>query len=857
MKNRTVRSSRRPRKRGTARLFVLGAAFAASTAVGARTVTPAYGQPVQAGAAQSSERVSFDIQAGTIGAVAVAFEAATGISLALANDAIRDLPSPGIRGTFTPQQALDRMLSGTGVGFAFTGDRVVTLDLRTSEFVAVEGRLPEVASPKFTEPLVNTPQSIVVIPSQVFSQQNARNLTDVLRNTPGITFDAGENGFAAGTSNFSLRGFDTSGSVFIDGARDSGNYFRDVFNVEQVEVAKGPADDNGRGSAGGYVNLATKSPLAESFEHASVGYGFDARDSDHRPRMTLDVNRQVNGGTAVRLNALWQDGGVPGRVVAENGSWGLAPSVAFGLDGATRLVLAYQHVEQDNVPDWGVPGALIEGMNNYDPDAGGEANRARFYGHASDYDEVSAGAAGARLEHDVSPSLRLTNQTRWSRTDREALYTLPTGYTAATRVATTQRQGFTRENTAVSNMTNLGATVGAGSLRHALSAGLEISREESSANRYPTNGILGNPGTTPIDNPDPNRALTGFVGLVPVQTSDVKIDTVAAYLHDTVQFNPRWQATGGFRIERYGVTLESKTAAGAPQGPDGYDRSDTTVSGKAGLVFKPSDEGSVYGAVGMATLPPASYLSNPDISRDGNNAFPGWNAGPNSATSKVQRSTNYELGTKWNVFDERLSASAALFRTERRNIAMAGTVDGVPNTFAGYGRQVIRGIELSAAGQVTPEWSVFGGLLVMDSERRHGAAVDAARLAANPGDYGSRTSTNGDELAFTPNVAANLWTTYRLPVGLTVGGGLKHVGDAYLGRPDNAERIIPNGHAGELPAYTVLDLMAAYEVNQRLTLRFNIDNLADRFYAVSSNWPGRRVSLGPARAFILSTDVRF
>lgn len=727
--------------------------------------------------------------------------------------------------------------------------------------VAVQSqRNREVSSPKFTAPLVDTPQTIAVIPRQLFDQQGAQNLTEVLRNTPGITFNAGENGFATGMSNFSLRGFDTSGSVFIDGARDSGNYFRDIFNVEQVEIAKGPAGDNGRGGAGGYVNIATKSPRAENFGSATASYGFDEHASIDRKRATVDVNQSLDGnvkGAAIRLNALWQDGGIAGRDHAEKNSWGLAPSVIFGLGQPTRAMLSYQHLAQSDVPDWGVPGALIAGMIGYDASSRGEANRSRFYGHASDYDDVTSDSALARIEHDLSPTLRLSNQTRWSQTEREAIYTVPTGYTAATRLATTQRQAYHRDNTAVSNLTNLAAGFEAGSLRHSLSTGLEITREESSAHRYVTNGALGDPGSTPIDNPNPQRALTGFVGLVPLQTSAVEVGTIAAYAYDTVQLNPQWQLTGGLRVEKYSVDIDSNTAAGAPQGPDGFDRSDTTVSGKIGVAFKPAKNASLYAAVGVSALPPASFLSNPDISRDGDNAFPGWSAGQNSASSKVQRSTNYEVGAKWNFAGNRLTTSAALFRTERHNIATGGTVAGIANTFAGYAEQVTQGLELGATGQLTRDWSVFGGLLFMESERRHSAAVDAARRAANPADYGTRTSTNGDELAFSPKVSANLWTAYRFPLGLTLGGGFQHVGDSWVGRPDDAERIIPNGIAGKLPSHTVFNAVASYEVNKTLTLRLNLDNLTDEFYAASSNWPASRVAPGAARSFLLSVEYRF
>jgi catecholate siderophore receptor len=535
----------------------------------------------------------------------------------------------------------------------------------------------------------------------------------------------------------------------------------------------------------------------------------------------------------------------------------LAPSLAFGLQGATRFSVGYQLVDQNDRPDWGVPGSLMEGMINYDPAAGGDRYRDRFYGHRSDYDDVLSHAVVGRFEHDLSFNLRLRNVTRWSDTDREALYTVPNNYDPENLLATTQRQAYVRDNGSLSNLTNLESTFETGGLRHTLIAGFEATADNSMANRYPTNNELGNPGPTPISNPDPDRPLAGFVGLIPGETADIDLSTVGTYLYDTVQLSRKWLVNGGFRVERYGVSIDSRTAAGEPQGPDGYDRTDVTVGAKAGLVFKPVDRGSFYASISSAPLPPASFLSTPDISREGDNAFPGWEGGPNNAASDVQRATNLELGTKWNVHDDRLTLTAAAFRTKRSNIAMAGTVDGESNTFAGYGEQVLRGVELGATGSLTRAWSIYGGMLLMDSERRHGPEVDAARIAANPGDYGPATTTNGDELAFTPHFSANLWTTYEMPFGLTLGGGVRARTASYVGRTDNHQRIIPNGTTGKLPGFTVLDLMASYRVNRNFTLRFNADNITDHFYPLSSNWPARRIFLGPARNFRISTDVSF
>lgn len=717
----------------------------------------------------------------------------------------------------------------------------------------------EPTSPKLTAPLADTPQTVSVIPQEVFNQQGAQNLTEVLRNTPGITFNAGENGFSTGLSNFSLRGFDTSGSVFIDGVRDSGNYNRDVFNLEQVEVIKGPAADNGRGSAGGYVNLVTKTPHRDSTQDFTLSYGFDGEDSEERVRGTLDINQPLSDTTALRVNALWQDGGMPGRAVAEQNSWGIAPSLAFGLGTENRFVLAFQHLEQDDVPDWGVPAALIKDMDRYDPTLDAESLRDNFYGLRSDFDDVSASSAFARFEHDFAPGLTLSNQLRWSQTERDAVYTVPTGYDAAARTVTTQRQAYARENRTLSNLTNVSASFATGGIQHQLSAGLELSREESQAQSFPTQTNPGTDAPISIFNPDTRRA--GAWDLDATQRSEVDIRTIAAYVYDTLELNDRWQLTGGLRVERYTVEIDNVSAAGAPQGPDGYDVSETTVGGKLGIVYKPAENGSLYGAVGVSSLPPGSFLSNADISRDGDNAFPGWSNGLNSEGAKVQRSINYEIGTKWELFDHRLLTTAAVFRTQRENVAITGRDPRFtplpPVALMGYGEQIVQGLELGVTGALSEVWSVFGGVVFMDSERKHSALLDEARRLANPTDYGTALRTNGDELAFTPEVTANVWTTYRLPMGLTVGGGARYVGSSWLGRPDDAERIIANGVFGKLPSYVVVDAIVTYDVSPSIALRLNVQNLTDELYAVSTNWPGQRVLLGPSRSFLLSADVRF
>ena len=703
-------------------------------------------------------------------------------------------------------------------------------------------------SKKATAEVKNTPKTVTVIPEEVIEEQGARTLTEVLRNTPGITFDAGENGFSTSTNNFKMRGFDGSGNVFVDGARDSGSYARDTFNVEQVEVVKGAAAENGRGGPGGYVNMATKTPTLENFVKGEAEVAFDEYGTDPRKRSTFDVNRVV-GDFAVRFNGMVEHGGVMGRDLAEAKAWGLAPSIAYGLGTDFRAILAYEHLERRDRPDWGVPGAMIKDTFRYDPVAA-TARRDAYFGLRSDFDNVTSDSLLARLEYDINDRVTISNQTRWSRVDREARYVVPTGYNAGTQEVTSQTHMYDRVNSTVTNQTNLSAEFETGSWKHNVAAGIELTRETSDAFRFGTF----NPPNTPIFNPDPDRHPGA--AFTPTQRNDIEIDTIAAYVYDTIELNEQWLLNGGLRAERYEVGISSKTMAGASTWAlDGYNESETSLGGNIGLVYKPTPDGSIYASYGLSTLPPGSFLSNPDISRTDDNAFPGFVDG-----AKPVQSHNYELGVKWDVLNGGLSLGAALFRTEKHNVPWVGRDIGEPaDSLKGYGKQIVQGVELSVAGKVTDVWSVFGGVAFMKSERKHDPILDFYRKngTSGAGDYGAATSTVGDELAFTPKVTANLWSTYDINEKLTIGGGIQYVGSSWLGRPDDAIRVIPNGSFGKLPAYFLAHAMVSYNVNDNFKLRLNVDNLFNETYAVSTNWNGTRATLGAPRTFRFSASVSF
>ena len=383
-------------------------------------------------------------------------------------------------------------------------DAPVKLDAVT--VADTQGKL--LASPKFTEPLRDTPQTIVVVPKLVIEQQGATSLSDVLRNTPGITFAAGEGGNVASGDSFFMRGFDASGNIFIDGVRDTGAYSRDVFNLEQVEIAKGPAGaDNGRGGTSGYINLASKTPHLETIRSGTLLVG-----TAGQRRATLDLSEPlaITGlkGAGVRVAAMWQQGGVSGRDEIENKSWGVAPSLALGPGTPTRVTVAASFQRIDNLPDSGLPIVALPTGTLY-PAGLAAPTRAvsqeNFYGLASDFDRTSVESLTARVEHDFNRELRASNQTRLARNDRDALNTYiqsaavtastfaaattppnpatgapPASYVSYDPVAATitpRRIRTQQENEILSNQTNLTALFTTGLIAHSASGGLEFSRE--------------------------------------------------------------------------------------------------------------------------------------------------------------------------------------------------------------------------------------------------------------------------------------------------------------------------------------------------------------------------------------------
>jgi catecholate siderophore receptor len=828
MKNTTFSSNRagaRRRRRGTARLFVLGAAFMASTAVGGKLAPRVYAQGTASAVSQTALR--FDIPAGPLADVARAFEAVTGLTVSYTNESIRDLQSPGVSGTFTPQQAVEQMVMNTGVSAMFSTTGVM-LDIRTAEFVAVTGRAGEtVESPKYVVPLRDIPQTIAVVPRAVIEAQGATTLSEALRNVPGITLQAGEGGGASNTAGdmFNLRGFNAANSLFVDGVRDDGLISRDVFNLEQVEVFMGPtSSDVGRTTAAGYVNMQTKVPHVGSAHSAAIGYG-----SGDQARLTVDSNWALppgqSGGwlskSALRLNVLWQDGGVAGRDEVTHESKAIAPSLALGLDSTTRVTVGAQILRQDNLPDYGIPGAAWpdEPLAPTTVIASAPVDQSNYYGSVGyDYDIASQDTYTGRIEHDFSRTLTLRNQTRYNKTHREAVITTiqnPAAFNPVTNQVTLARQGNDRENTIVSNQTSLVNRFETGSLRHAASLGVEYTFERQYA---PALTGLGTRAPVDIFVPNPHDPVTGYAPARSGAFTDGSTDTIAAYAFDTIDLGAKWQASGGLRWEYYDTRFESVDAAGLTT--TDLNASDGLMSGKIGLLYRVNAAGNVYASVGTAVTPPGT--ANFTLSAQPNNV--------NNPSIEPQTSTNYEVGSKWDFASGRVSLNTAIFRTDNKNVIFTVDATSIPPLYNQDDAQRVNGATVGAMGRITDRWEILANIGYLDSELRSQGAVN-----------------NGNRLTLTPEFSGSVWTTYRLPVRLTVGGGIRFTDEVFI----NAANTIRS------PGYHVVDALAEYEVNSHLSLRINIYNLTDAVFIRNVNNNGGRYNPGQPRSAMLTSNVRF
>ncbi|VXC73613.1 catecholate siderophore receptor Fiu [Massilia sp. 9I] len=719
-------------------------------------------------------------------------------------------------------------------------DNAAAPDITPSSKVEIVGKAENAfkaehaSSPKYTEKLLDTAQTVQVIKKELFEQQGAVTLTEALRNTPGVgAFFLGENGNTNTGDAIFMRGFDTSGSIFVDGARDIGSISRDTFNLEQIDVLKGPAGtDTGRGSPTGSINLVSKKANLNRASSGSVLGG-----TDSQKRATVDVNTVLNAerGIALRLNAMAQDSGVPGRDVVKHKRWAVAPSLGFGLNGPTRVYLDYLHVDQDNVPDGGVPTVGLPGYTSPDPARPFIGNAApvdpeNFYGANTDFDKVKADMATIRVEHEFSPNMRLSNVSRYGRTKQDYLLSAwlassanfgtpviadPSTWTVARSTRTVKDA----ENKILTNQTVLTTDFDTGSLNHTLVTGIEFVNETQIT--YGRTGL----GTLPAANlyrPNPADPVSGLTLARTGAYTEGDVDTQSLFAFDTIKLGEKWIFNGGVRVDRFRGAYNAVALTNNMLVPTRLNVRETLVNGKASLLYKPSANSSVYGMVASSKQPPgANFTTSTSASSAQNPIF------------DPQETTTYEFGGKLDLLRQKLALSAALFRTDVKNEVEQDPVD---LKWYQTGKKRVQGVELGMTGALASNWLVSAGYLYMDTSVEAGRAI---------------TASGENSLTYTPKSSFTLWTSYDLTPDFKIGGGarfsdeLKRGTDGAIGTPKYTE------------SYWVFDAMAQYRVSPNLDLRLNVYNIADERYVASINKSGYRYTPGAPRAASLTANFKF
>ncbi|HEX7853153.1 MAG TPA: TonB-dependent siderophore receptor [Sphingobium sp.] len=752
-------------------------------------------------------------------------------------------------------------------------------------------------SPKYTAPLVDTPQTITVISRASIEQQNLLTLRDVLSTVPGITFGAGEAGFGYG-DRIILLGQDAKNDITVDGVRSGAVMNRnETYNIEQVEVTTGAGSVySGGGSVAGTINLVTKRPLADDRTIVNAGIG-----TDNYYRATVDVNRRINDLIAVRLNAVYHQNDVPGRDVEYFDRWGVAPSVTIGIDSPTNLTFQYEHLTDHAMPQYGL---------RYFPAQGGFAegfNRHAYYGFRNvDKQNSDTDSLQMIFAHEFSDTLRIRNLTRYEDIHQDTVTSQPAGtfclpngtnpaggactatiYSTAAGVPLTIAPGsylptgsrgnqrYIRNETAY-NQFDLIGTVNTGSVEHSFVLGGaylwqkyrqdtgNILRTAAGYDPYAapfTSAGVTNPlysaGASlgsyyPIDNlGNPSSVYTGPRNFIRASQNDGFQESFAAYLFDTMKFTDWLQLNGGVRFEHVigenytysysttpGATLGQVTAATANAAQNPSRISNDLFSYRVGLVFKPLPNVSLYAAHGNAKLPSQSSV-NDSCSAAATGA---------TCNTNPQVTENYEIGAKAELFSKKLLVTAALFRNDR-NYLVTPAADAVSADQVSEGKQRAQGVSVGASGNITGNWTISANYMYLDAYVRQ--SINDRAVAA-----GAVDPLKGSPLSNAPEHSGSLFTTYRFPFGLELGYGFNYQGSFFL---NQYNVTTPSAPIYKVPSYITQRLMASYTINDRLKAQVNVQNLFNETYVttVRNSVTGSWAQPGPTRQAIFSLTGTF
>ncbi|MEO0617518.1 MAG: TonB-dependent siderophore receptor [Pseudomonadota bacterium] len=654
---------------------------------------------------------------------------------------------------------------------------------KTIDEILVEGQylsIDKINSVKTPTPIVDVPQSLSILTSEQIQNQAFQSIGDVLRYTPGLSISQGEGHRDA----IIIRGIQTTADFFIDGVRDDVQYYRPLYNVAQVEVLRGSnALLFGRGGGGGVVNRVQKKPVF-SDEFTTFGAGADTFGAY---TATIDTNYVTGDTSAFRLNAYVQ-GLENHRDFFDGDGFAINPTFSIELTPDTALDLSYEYVEDDRVVDRGVPSQVVAGG----PDVPLEGFRDTFFGSPDqNFTTFEASILRARVEHSFNESLRGNVTAQWADYDKlyQNLYPSESVTVTSGSFADVELDGY-RDPTERENLilqANLIGEFDTAAVRHTVLFGFEYGDQKTTNSRLDNVFAANNDDQLVIPFSDPLAIPEfGFTNLVRDRDSDVQFTSL--YLQDQIDLTEQFKVVVGLRLDEFDIDVLDRIEQNDGDAVDGnFSRNDSEVTPRLGFIYKPAANISVYASYSETFLPQSGdqFLT----------------LSLNTQSTRPQFFENRELGFKWDIRSD-LSLTAAVFELERESFTSIDPED--QDQLIVVEGSTTTGFELQLTGYLTDRWTLSTGYSQLDGE------VERA----------DGTGNDGNVTRQTPDNMFSFWSNYEVSDRLGLGFGLTYQ-DSFFVREDNAV---------EVPSFTRVDAAAFYQVNDRLRLQLNIENLLDEDY---------------------------
>jgi len=651
-----------------------------------------------------------------------------------------------------------------------------------------------VTATKTDTELLDVPQSVSVVNQDQIRDQAITSMADAVRYTPGL-------GFAQGEGNRDtpvFRGNSSTADFFVDGIRDDVQYFRDLYNIERVEIFRGPnAMIFGRGGVGGVINRVTKQANWDAGREVRLQGG-----SQEQWRGAVDLNQPVSDMVSLRLTGVYHNA-ESFRDSVGNERWGVNPTASFKLGDRTLLQIGYEHFEDDRTADRGIPS--YRGLPF-------ETKRSTFFGDPEDSrSTATVDAVNVAIEHALNDALTVRNRFRYSSVEKFYQNIYPGAVNAAGTSVSLLAYNDTTLRDSFINQTDLIWKFETGSISHTLLAGVELGRQENDNRRL--TGFFGSPTSTVssilVPTASPNVDAQVFFRAAAGNNDNHSVARfVGVYLQDQIELSSMFEAVVGIRYDNFDLFfLDNRNG-------QELNTNDNLWSPRASLIFKPIERLSLYASYSRTYLPRSGeQLASLTVT---------------TAVLAPEKFSNYEVGVKWDVNPD-LQLTAALYQLDRTNVVIPDPADPTRSILAGAQRS--KGIELGAAGNITPDWSLIVAYAYQDGKftKPISATVPAGAWLAN-----------------LPKHNLSVWNRYDVLDWLGVGLGVIH----------QTRRFAATDNLVTLPGFTRLDAALFFDITETITAQVNIENLlGERYYVNAHN--NNNISPGAPRSVVVSLGASF